>query len=284
MTRYMPNTAIALTVALLTALAMISLASPAQADLLISPLRVVMDDGNRNATLTLRNTSSGARTYRLGWVEQRMDEAGIYHPVEPSTPGHPGASDMIRFSPRQITVGPGENQTVRLSYRPPAGLAAGEYRSHLLFQVLPDVSEPSGTFEVDGGADGISMQLFMQMSFSLPVIVRQAVSAPALSIADVAVQPAEQGKPMGLGVTLRRTGDSSSFGRIVVEAQVDERSPVELIGVLNDIAVFTEAVERRVTVPLRDTTIPSGAWIRVAYEGTQEYQGRVWDERIFQNR
>ena len=283
MTRYIPIHGIVLTT-LLIALMVVVVAPRAQAELLISPLRVVMDDGNRNATLTLRNTSSGARTYRLGWVEQRMDDGGIYHRVDPETPGHLGASEMIRFSPRQITVGPGENQTVRLSYRPPSGLAAGEYRSHLLFQVLPDVSEPSGTFEVDGGADGISMQLFMQMSFSLPVIVRQTVSVPAVSIADVAVQPAEQGKPMGLAVTLRRNGDSSSFGRVVVEAQVDERSPVELIGILNDIAVFTEAGERRVTVPLKDMTIPSGAWIRVAYEGTQEYQGRVWDERIFQNR
>ncbi|MDX5299884.1 MAG: hypothetical protein LPK85_13165, partial [Gammaproteobacteria bacterium] len=185
----------------------------------------------------------------------------------------------------QITVGPGENQTVRLNYRAPAGLAAGEYRSHLLFQVLPDVSEPVGSMDVDGGAQGISMKLHMQMSFSLPVIVRQAVEPPAVAIADVSVQPPSDAQSgPGLGVKLSRKGSASSFGRLLVEMQIDENSPVEMIGVLNDIAVFSEAEERRVTVPLKNIQIPRGAWIRVAYEGTQEFQGRVWDEKVFQNR
>lgn len=269
----------------LAAVQLALMSSMSQADLMISPLRVVMDDSNRTATLTLRNSGKGPRTYRLGWVEQRMDDMGIYHKLEDGVHNPTGASEMIRFSPRQVTVGAGENQTVRLNYRPPAGLPVGEYRSHLLFQVLAEVSEPAGSFEIDGGADGIKMKLDMQMSFSLPVIVRQGVEPPAVAITDVSVlAPAQPGEGPGLGVKLSRKGQGSSFGRLVVEAQTDERSPVEMIGVLSDIAVFSEAGERRITVPLKNIPIPKGAWIRVAYEGTQEFQGRVWDERVFQNR
>ena len=70
---------------------------------------------------------------------------------------------MVRLSPKQITVGPGENQTVRFNLRPPADLDSGEHRSHLLLQVIPEVSEPSSSVNVDFDQEGVGVQVFMQM-------------------------------------------------------------------------------------------------------------------------
>ena len=86
--------------------------------MLISPTRVMVDQENRSATMTLRNSSSGSRTYRLSWEDKRATEEGSYTEV-PEGEAWPSAQELIRFSPRQITVGPGENQTVRFSFRPP---------------------------------------------------------------------------------------------------------------------------------------------------------------------
>lgn len=259
-------------------------ATPAWSDMLISPTRALMDAQNRSATLILRNTADGARTYRLSWQDKRVNAEGDYEMVQEGE-NWPSAAGMIRFSPRQITVGPGENQTVRLNFRPPAGLEPGEYRSHLLLQVIGEESEPSGVIEMnDPGREGVGFRLFMQMSFSIPVIARYQVSEPDINIADVDVIPASGNQNMRLAVALDRQGESSGFGRLVVEMQKDANSPVEMIGLQKEVHVFHEVDRKVVRVPLRDAAIPKGAWIRVAYEGIAEYEGRLWGEKIFQSK
>jgi len=254
------------------------------AEMLISPTRAAMDTSNPSAVLILRNTSDGARTYRLSWEDKRINANGDYEMIEDGE-AWPSAAEMVRFSPRQITVGPQENQTVRLSFRPPSGLAPGEYRSHLRLQVIAEESEPSGVMELsDTGQDGIGIKLFMQMSFSIPVIVRHEVSMPEVSISKVDVVRATGNGNMALAITLDREGDSSSFGNLVVEMQTNSASPVELIGRRKDVYVFHETSSKVVNVPLRDKTIPAGSWIRVAYEGIAEYEGKLWDERVFQSK
>ena len=44
------------------------------------------------------------------------------------------AADLVRYSPRQVELAPGEVQTVRIQIRKPEGLKDGEYHSHLVFQ------------------------------------------------------------------------------------------------------------------------------------------------------
>jgi fimbrial chaperone protein len=257
-------------------------AAPASAEMLISPTRVLLDDNRKTATLTLRNTSGGPRTYRLQWEEKRANAQGGYVAVE-SGESWPAASAMVRLSPRQVTVGPGENQTVRLSWRPPANLAPGEYRSHLLLKVISDVSEPTGVVEPKSATEGIGIQLFMQMSFSIPVVVRHGTEPPRVTLRDVQVLPAKQKQGTSLALTLERAGAASSFGRLVVEMQKNAASPVELIGEYREFSIFHEVDRRVVRLPLRNTQIPAGAWIRVAYEGRHEYDGVLWAEQIFRS-
>lgn len=256
--------------------------APAAADMLVSPTRAVLDQDNRSAEFILRNSSEGPRTYRMGWVEQRINANGDFVPIAEGE-DWPSAAAMLRYSPRQITVGPGENQLVRLNYRPPANVAAGEYRSYLRFQVLADVSEPTMVLE-QGKTDGsgLGFRLNMQMSFNIPIVVRHNAEPARVDLTDVSVlQPEEEGQPLRLGVTLARQGQASSFGAVLVEMQRNANSPVEIIGRRNDLAVFHEMPQRRVIVPLRGEAIPAGAWVRIAYEGRQEYQGQVWDEQVF---
>lgn len=259
--------------------------SVADADMLISPTRAALDTKDRQAELVLRNTSEGSRTYRLEWEDKRVvDDNGTYEMVGEGE-NWPSAANMIRFSPRQITVGPGENQTVRLSLRPPKDLEPGEYRSHLLLKVVAKDSEPSGVMEMDDpNREGIGFKLFMQMSFSIPIVVRHNVDPPEVAISDIKVQPREgSDQQMALAVELSRSGVASSYGEIVVEMQKDRNSPVERIGRKKGVYVFHETDIKTVTVFLRDQRIPPKSYIRVAYEGTEEYEGRVWDEKIFQS-
>ncbi len=255
--------------------------SAAWGDMLISPTRVLMDDANTSATLVLRNPSEGPRTYRLSWQDKRANENGGYSMIEEGEEW-PSAKEMVRLSPRQITVGSGENQTVRFSWRPPADLPAGEYRSHLLLQVIPDISEPTATLESEGPQEGVGVQVFMQMSFSIPVVVRHDTQAPEVTIGSVKAVPTNDKDHMGLELVLNRSGKASSFGKVSVEMQRDANSPVEQIGQYGELSIFQEVRQRKVTIPLRDARIPSGALVRVAYEGLNEYKGVLWAEKVFQ--
>lgn len=256
------------------------LSSSSHADMLLSPTRVLMDNENRSASMILRNPSTGSRTYRLSWQDKRSNIDGSYTPIgEEDWPS--SAKNMLRFSPRQITVGPGENQTVRFSWRPPADLPIGEYRSHLFLQVIPDISEPSAAFDLDGPEDGIGVQVFMQMSFSIPVVVRNNTDIPQITIKDVKAVPYKDEEKLALNITFSHTGNASSFGKLLVEMQRDSDSPVELIGQLKELSIYPELDTRTVSIPLQDSSIPSGALVRVAYEGLHESEGILWAERVF---
>lgn len=261
---------------------MILMLSPAlSADMLVSPTRVLMDDSSRSATLVLRNPSDGSRTYRLSWQDKRANENGSYTMIKDDEEW-PSAKDMVRVSPRQITVGPNQNQTVRFGWRPPADLPSGEYRSHLLLEVIPDISEPNATLGTTTDNDKVGIRVFMQMSFSIPVVVRHNTEAPVVSIKNVKPVPVKEGQRLGLELTFNREGIASSYGRVTVEMQRDADSPVEKIGEYNDLSIFQEVADRKITVPLRDSRIPQGALVRIAYEGLNEYEGTLWAEKVFQ--
>ncbi len=266
------------------ATAMLVMATPVRADMLISPLRVLLDKDNQTASIILNNPSDGARTYRLEWVDQQMSEDGVYRPYKEGE-SRQSASSYLRLAPRQITVAAKSSQSVRVSFHSNADMAPGEYRSHLLFKVLEDVSEPYSVSKI-GAGEGMTMQLNMQLSMSIPVVIRYRVTAqPNVKIAKVEPVPTTApGQAAQLAVVLQRSGVASSFGRVIIEMQVTPDAPVEKIGQADNISIFTDMAERRLILSLRDSSIPAGAWLRIAYEGTDEYAGVLWDEKVFQSR
>ena len=281
-TRYLYRKAGQIILALATMLVFV----PVQADMLVSPLRVHLDKDNQTAAVVLRNPSDGSRTYRLEWIEQRMSKDGVYSKYkEGETIRHSPASPYLRLSPRQITVPPGGNQRVRIHYRPAADMAAGEYRSHLLFRVVGDLSEPYSVSKIDGGK-GMSLVLNMQLSVAIPVVVRHLNDEPPqVKITEVTPLPSTApGQSAQLAVVLQRSGLGGSFGRLVVDMQTDSDTPVERIGISDNVSVFSEMNQRRLVLNLRERQLPAGAWLRVAYEGLDEYKGLLWDEQVFQIR
>ena len=75
----------------------------AQADLFISPLRVVFEGRDRSALVTLVNRSNEANTYRIGWADKTMLNDGSYQDIEsypksqkaPQNPSEPWVIDGV---------------------------------------------------------------------------------------------------------------------------------------------------------------------------------------------
>jgi len=123
-----------------------------------------------------------------------MSEDGVYSQYkEGETPKHAPASPYLRLSPRQLTVQPGTNQTVRIQYRPGKDMKPGEYRSHLLFSVVPEFSGPTSvsTIKGEGEKEGMTLKLSMQMSVVISEVAGHQLSEPpVVNIASVEPMPA----------------------------------------------------------------------------------------------
>ena len=247
--------------------------SQAFANLLISPTRVVFDERDRAATVSVINNSDSTRTYRFGMIEHRQMPDGSYKRIDEQNPDTTGlyfASDMIRFSPRQVVLKPGERQQVRLSLRKPADLASGEYRSHLSFVELPDAA----IFEQN--PDSAQIKLFMMMGFTIPVQVRQGAVSVSASINDAKLVQ-DEGKNVGLQVDISREGNFSSFGKVTVLWRPTLNAPYEELNFINNVAIYREINQRSIFIGLKKNQLKPGLY-KVVYEGDNEFNKRVFDE------
>lgn len=230
---------------MVAALACLCAPAKAAADLLIAPTRVVFQGAQRAAEIALVNRGKERATFRIGIVNKRMDRDGRF--VDIDTPGENErfADGMLRLSQREISLEPGQPQTIRVILRKPEALADGEYRSHLLFRGVPAPSAPSAS---GSGAPGLSIALTPIYGVSIPVIVRQGPVEAMVKILGASVEAASAAGPATLVVTLERQGERSVHGDLTVAptGKPDEPAVAQIRGV----SVYTPNSERVVRIAL----------------------------------
>ena len=250
----------------------------ASAQLLISPLRVVFEGRDRSATVIVTNQSNEAATYRLEWQEKLATPDGQYRELTEEDSTAQNASTYVRFSPRQVTLAPGERQQVRLALRRPADLASGEYRSHLAFVVIDERERRAARQQNQG--NGAAIQVFMNLGFAIPVMVRNGQGTARVSLGGAEFNVDDLNR-LGLKVQLRQEGNFSAYGRMRIFWRQNQNSPETPIGLLQNVAVYPEVESRLATVLLDQQQVPAGI-IRVVYEGADEYAGQTWIDQSFQ--
>jgi P pilus assembly chaperone PapD len=256
---------------------LLALAAPAQAQLMLHPTRIVFEKNQRAAQIDLINNGSRPATYRISLVNRRMTEAGQFVAAETAAPGEHFADDMLRFSPRQITLQPGTAQTVRVMLRKPAELAEGEYRTHLQFEKLPDV-EGSASIENQGpGADGkgIGVVLNALVGASVPVIVRQGAVSATVSLGQLALKK-DQAQHQVLTLQFEREGNSSVYGDLSVSF-TPRGGKSRTLAQVGGIAVYTPNRVRQAALPLevpKDLELAHGT-LEVSYRDRPEAGGKL---------
>jgi P pilus assembly chaperone PapD len=210
-------------------------------DLLVAPTRIVLD-GRKGAEVILNNIGEEPATYRVSVEFRRMTENGDL--VDVTTPGDSdkAAEDMIVYAPRKVTLAPHDPQAIRIAARPPAGLADGEYRVHLLFRAIPPatpVAEPT-----EEKPKGVQFKLTPVYGVTIPVIVRLGNLQATGGIANVHLEKKDGGTAIGLDLT--RTGARSIYG----EVRVLKPGVKDPIALQKGIAVYTEVNRRHVSMPV----------------------------------
>jgi P pilus assembly chaperone PapD len=224
------------------------LAQQARADLMLHPTRVVFDKNQRAAQIELINNGAEPATFRLSLVNRRMGETGELKAVDTPGPGELFADQMLRFSPRQVTLQPGTAQTVRLMLRKPADMADGEYRSHLHFEKLPDVEGSNSVESQAKPSKEIGIVLTALVGASVPVIVRHGdtaatVALSRLELAGTAAAPL-------LAMQFARSGNASVYGDLT--ATFTPRGGAEQqLGKMGGIAVYAPNPLRQAKMALQ---------------------------------
>ena len=252
----------------------IALAAPAtaQGDLLVAPTRVVINNAG-NAEVVLSNIGARPATYRISLELRRMDEAGDFADVaeDAANPAERSALDMIRYAPRRITLLPGQPQAVRISVRPPAGLADGEYRVHMSFRAIPDAAPPE-TAPAAGGETGVSIRLTPIYGITIPVFVRKGRLEAQASLSNPQLIRNERGAYLELD--MGRTGGRSVYGELI-----GKNPRGDVVFNLRGVAIYPEVNRRKVYVPLNAEQLAKlNGPVRIEYRELVENGGALLAE------
>lgn len=228
-------------------------ASQAIAELMLYPTRLVIEGNQRTAQVQLINNGTESTTYRISLVNQRMSEDGRFSDVVEALPGEQFADDMLRFSPRQVTLAPGATQTVRIMLRTPPNLAEGEYRSHLFFSQQPEATATGTDVETrNEPTQGIEVTITALIGASIPIIVRHGNLEAELRLSNLELQAVEQGTFLGLW--MERSGGQSVYGNLTVTFASHGGSEI-VVARANGVAVYHPNSVRRARLALQ---LPDG--------------------------
>jgi P pilus assembly chaperone PapD len=240
-------------------------------NLMVTPSRVELDNKTKTTEVQLINRSDQTTTYRVSFQHLRMTTDGAYEEVAKGQEGKDKfADDMVRFSPKQVTLKPGETQTIRLMVKKSDGAKAGEYRSHLLFREEAPAEFGANVENKEKNDKKISVVLKPLFGISIPVIVRNGEVTANAIIKNLAVKTDSKDNDI-LSVELARTGNGSTYGNVTVSLTPKGSDKKYDIGAVNNVAVFYPNESRKVTVPL---TLPKNikledGMISVIYQSPQ---------------
>lgn len=211
-------------------------------DLVVTPTRVVLGDKLKSADIMLLNRSMQPIRYRLTLVDMEMSEGGLMRRVEPGV--GQSAINLLRLSPREIVLQPGESQRIKIAAIMPLSLAEGEYRSHLAFEPVSAAKPEDAGQATDGG---VTLKFQIRSVVTIPVFVRHGRVAATATMSDATLGTDATGQFVRF--TLHRVGNRSIRGDVEAVFQPTSGKPIS-IGKIAGLPVYCPNEDRIVTVRL----------------------------------
>ncbi|WP_144446081.1 hypothetical protein [Halorhodospira halophila] len=261
-------------------------ATQASAAIQIAPQRLFFDDQQRSAQVEVFNQSDEVQEYRVLVTDVEADAYGrseLIDPVEPEAGerGHHGA-DLLRHHPRQMTLQPGESQTVRIMSRVPDEIDPGEYRARFAVRTMPTADgQAFAEEELEDDEVAVDIQALFAMTIPVGILVGDPDGEP--EIRGARFEPAEDADGEdSVEITVARNGERGVYGSLEVyrpgeDEPIHERSRA---------AVSTSMDERILPFSVENHDVAPGDELRVVYrafeddeEGFGESGGHVKAER-----
>lgn len=234
----------------------------AQSDILITPFRVVLENGKSIEELSVANTGSDTARYTISFVQYKMKEDGQLEQIQTPEAGQLFADRYLKVFPKSVVLAPKEAQIVRLQAKMPADAAPGEYRSHLYFRSAGE--QKAIGFEAEG-AEGLGIQLIPVYGITIPIIVRVGSSEVVTSLNDAKI---DGGEAPAVNLSINRTGMYSVYGDLEL-LHTDDAGKEMLVGLVRGVAVYPPLDKRNVKIPFnKSVAVPTTGRLRVVYSAT----------------
>ncbi len=252
---------------------------------------MIFNAGSRADTVLVYNRGTQPATYNIELVDrvmtpdgrlQSLAEAGATPDETAAKARLKSAHDLVSFSPRRVTLPPGEGQTIRLRVLRPADLAAGEYRSHLTITAVPDQDQGLTAEQAAGkeAATGIGVKLTALFSVSVPLFVRQGSPDLTVTVSPIRYRgPDKAGQPAILVVDVQRSGSMTAYGDIVVEA-LDGAAAGKVLSQFGGIGVYPEIDHRSVDMQL-SRALAHGEKVRISFKDRDLKPGQPLGSTVF---
>jgi P pilus assembly chaperone PapD len=246
----------------------------AASNLLVTPTRVVFESRDRSAQVTLMNQGDETGNFRISFIRQQMTEDGQFVPVKEGESGK-FSDEMIRYSPRQVTLEPGQSQVVRLLVRKKRDLEEGEYRSHMLFQALPNPKKTNVEKLEDSKSNAIKVEILPVVGITIPIIVRHGNLSADVKLSQVKmIDPNKEKARPSISLLMTRKGNASVYGDFKAVFTPVGGEPT-VVGQIVGVAVYTPNAQRRFNIPLQvppDFKLANGE-LHITYTKTGETPG-----------
>lgn len=255
---------------------LLAVTSVSFANLLITPVRVNFGERDRLKEIIVVNTSDEIRSYNLSWQEQKQTEFGRYQILKGSElEAFNKASDYVRFSPRRITLGPGQNQRVKLMLRRTSNMPRTDFNSHLKFTLIPStVSAPPTEQESD--TDGVSVRMNFFLNYTIPVTIKNHNKVPRLSITDLSFDPTPSGASFGkVRLVVNNLEKTSSYGSFTLYFRANRNEEFRPVGYDNTVNILHEVESMVREIPLVNDTGSTTGEFKVVFEGGDEHRDKL---------
>jgi len=232
------------------------------AGLLISAHELIFDRDTRSHSLHLNNRGNRTGVYTLKWVDHTMTEEGrLFTWKEPSQSPW-SLQPYIRFSPRRVTLRPGESQRIRVALKSNRSeYEGGELFSHLNILTLNNNLEATTlpNRSTEGSSAGIEIKT--RSGINIPVVWRMMSDQPKAKIT------VKSTTDSSLTLNIQRIGRASNRGFLHVMHKLQGKS-VQL-GTVQPLIIYANIEERTTTLKF-DAPLPQQGSLEIYYSKNQD--------------
>jgi P pilus assembly chaperone PapD len=242
----------------------------AQASLLIHPTLITFEGTKRTHSVAIINRGDATGVFEISWVDFSMTPEGGLKGWQ--TPPPWSLQPYVRYSPRRVTLRPGEDQVIKIALRRMQEVSEGEYLSHLKVLTIhesDDVASGEGNAKENEQTPGVVVTV--QAGMTIPVVWRNTSATPGAMIDFAQINPEKH----EVIVDVRRLGILSIRGYI----HVFHRSADGLRSAIAKpfpLVIYQNLDKRTASVPLNPDVVLSPdtkGSIEISYSENLQNQG-----------
>lgn len=231
------------------------------AELQVFPTKLSLSTRKKSTSITLRNRSKETTTYKISKIYYRQAEDGSMRKADEITLSDRALDEYLKFSPRRVTLRPGEEQVVRLMVRKSAKLAEGDYRTHIRFEPISQNEKKREDFVTQ-----VKMSIKAKIAISVPVIFRQGQPDFKLNLDGLNI--VQNQKESSYSVNMNKDGNVFAHGTLKLFYQKTKESEKKLISIVNGVSLYSDKRSLQMKIP--DFKRKNGHYSLFFYEGKDD--------------